>query len=147
MKPTASPERGYPGGGRCALVAAPEPVLTHEDDESLLSVRPAPAGYELAITRPGLKAKYRVTASRAALFEFAQSLLDGLESNKRLVEVSGPEEGALHLAATVAPGEEGELLLLMIAKQAKGEELEAEYVRFSNRAQMAELAEAILQLA
>lgn len=127
-------------------MAAPEPLLTHEDDESLLSVTRAPSGLALDITRPGLKARYRVVAPLPELRRFAEELIDGLESKRRLVEVAGPTEGALHLAATAAPGEDGELLLLMIAKEAKGEELEAEYVRFASRGQMVDFAQALLSL-
>jgi len=124
-----------------------DPLLTHEDDESALTVRGAPAGYEVAIQRPGLKAPYRLAAPREALSGFAQSLLEALESKRRLAEVEGPSDGKLRLAATVAPGEEGELLLLMLAREGgKGDELEAEYVRFASRAQMADFAEALLGL-
>lgn len=124
-----------------------DPLLTHEDDESALSVRRAPAGYEVQIQRPGLKVPYRLAASRADLVAFAQDLLEALEGKRRLAEVEGPGDGKLSLRATVAPGEDAELLLLMLAREgSKGDELEAEYVRFASRDQMSGFAEALSKL-
>lgn len=123
------------------------PLLTHEDDESALAVRQAPGGYEVAIARAGLKVPYRLVARRDALAAFAQEIVEALESKRRLAEVRGPSDGKLRLAATVAPGEESELLMLMLAREGgKGDELEAEYVRFASRSQMAGFAEALLGL-
>lgn len=124
------------------------PLLTHEDDESTLTLRAAPTGYEVAITRPGLKAHYRLVAPREEIAAFAERVLEVLETKKRIADVDGPTDGKLALGATVAPGDEGELLLVLLARQASGgDEMEAEFVRFASRAQMADFAEALLGLA
>jgi hypothetical protein len=125
---------------------APAPILTHEDDESALSVREAPGGYELSIARSGLKTPYRLVAARERLADFAERLVAALDAKRRLVEVDGPGDGKITLRATVAPGEDGELLLLMLARPGGGDEAEMEYVRFASRDQMADFAEALLGL-
>lgn len=146
MNVTPFPERAIPGDVRSGPMALPEAVLRHEDDESALDLRPATGGLELAITRPGLRARYAMVVTKPALASFAQEVLDGLDEGKRLVEVAGPSDGKLRLQATAAPGEEGDLLMLMLAREGKGEELEAEYVRFASRAQMAMFAEDLLRV-
>jgi hypothetical protein len=128
-------------------VAATPDILTHEDDESTLTLRHAPGGLEVAITRAGLRARYALVAAKPDLARFAQDLLDGLDAGHRLVEVAGPAEGKTRLAATAAPGEDGELLLVMLARESPGDEMEAEFVRFASRAQMAAFAEELLRAA
>jgi hypothetical protein len=121
--------------------------MRHEDDESAFEVRNAPGGYEVSLERPGLKARYRLATAREPLAQFAQRLLEALEQKRRVAEIDGPTDGKLRLAATLAPGEEGELLLVALAREGSaGEETEMEYVRFASRGQMADFAEALLGL-
>ncbi len=122
-------------------------MLVHEDAESVLRIQPHAKGFEVDISRQGLKKPYRLVASKEALHGFADELLDVLEDEPSFAEVDGPTDGSLLLRAMILPVEGmPELMLLLQRQHVKGDEIEAELVRFASARQMGTFASELAEI-
>lgn len=135
------------GAAHRAAMPAPEPLLVHEDPEGALLVLPSPIGYTLAIRGASRGAPFEVKLTKEDLKGWVQEVLDAVDSSRRVADVRGPSDGKHRVSALIAPGDEGEDLMVMIVREGvKGDEAEMELVHFSNRDHLGQWAEDVLVL-
>ena len=143
-RPVGESRAGHGFRGASALVA--EPLLPHEDPESVLLVRDGAASLLFEITRPGLKMPYRVTVLKADVRVFATDVLEAVDSTKRFADVPGPAEGKMSLHAMIAPEEDHELLMLMVVRGGgKTDDMETEFGDFASRDQLGRFLEDLVR--